>query len=99
MGLGLPKNLRKINATVTLTFSSPNQLETIFHSLLPETKSIAMSRTSTSISKTDNSILLIFDAYDLSSLRASMNSYLSWAASLHRLMETISILKKKTSNS
>jgi len=99
MGLNLSKNLRKINATVTLTFSSPKDVETIFNALNPETKSIATSRTSTSIKRTDNSILLTFDAYDLTSLRAAMNSYLSWAASLHRLMETISILKKKTSNS
>ena len=93
--VNLTKNSRKISAVVTLKFSRQKSADAVFYALNPETKSLTKSRTLVSIKKYGNSISLLFEAHDLTALRAAMNSYLTWAASTQRLADDVQALKEK----
>ena len=94
----MSKHPKKINATVTLTFSDSKAAEAVFYALNPETKSLTTSRASTSIKKEGCEISLTFNACDVVALRVAMNSYIKWVASTHHLAKIVLALKRETSN-
>lgn len=66
--------MKKVDVSIKLE-KSIGQI--VIRSLQPELDTIG-SRTKIKLIETDNGIKLSFDANDISSLRAALNSYLRW---------------------
>lgn len=70
----------KKNALIRLELSSKRQLEILLKALLPETRKPTTSRSRISIEGKDKTLIIRIETKDTSALRATLNSYLRWAA-------------------
>lgn len=66
-----------------------NLLESIQLALEPEAKTPSSDRSSTSISVSDNQLVLKTDANDVSALRANLNSYLRWVEGIQGIVDNL----------
>ncbi|MCK4477980.1 hypothetical protein KAU88_05590 [Candidatus Bathyarchaeota archaeon] len=70
----------KRNAVIHFELASKKQLEILLNALMPETKKPATSRSKVSIKGEGKKLIIRIEAKDTSALRATLNSYLRWAA-------------------
>ncbi len=77
-----------VNAVVLIDLD-PNLLESIQLALEPEAKTPSSDRSSTSISVSDNQLVLKTDANDVSALRANLNSYLRWVEGIQGIVDNL----------
>jgi tRNA threonylcarbamoyladenosine modification (KEOPS) complex Pcc1 subunit len=74
---------------VQIEFDNPQMLHAIEQALAPEEKSAPTDRVVSSLERTDSTIRLQFNAVDLVSLRAAVNSYLRLITSIQNVLEVI----------
>jgi KEOPS complex subunit Pcc1 len=86
----------KRSATIHLELSSETFVETLLKALLPETKKPATSRSKVSIRSEGKKLIMKVEARDTSALRATLNSYLRWAAVVRDTLETAAKLEDQT---
>lgn len=72
-----------------IEFDNPRMLHAIEQALAPEEKSTPTDRVISSLKRTDTTIRLQFNAFDLVSLRAAVNSYLRLIISIQNVLETV----------
>ncbi len=77
-------------ATVEIEVEENMEAETVYAALLPETMSAPTSRTKAKIYASKQKIKIIIETDTTSSLRAALNSYLSWVSSI---LKTLKYLK------
>jgi len=86
----------KASTAITLHFPSRKRLEMVLKALKPETEMHPSTRRSkVSVSGKQNSLILGFEANDISALRASINSYLRWIMLINDSFQAIEELCKK----
>jgi len=86
----------KRSATIHLELPSEKFVETLLKALLPETKKPATSRSKVNIRSEGKKLIIKVEAKDTSALRATLNSYLRWAALVRDTYETAAKLEKTT---
>ncbi|MCW3985663.1 MAG: KEOPS complex subunit Pcc1 [Candidatus Bathyarchaeota archaeon] len=84
----------KRNAVIHFEFPSKKQLEILLNALMPETKKPATSRSKVSIEGEGKKLIIRIEAKDTSALRATLNSYLRWAALVKDTYEAVASLEK-----
>lgn len=84
----------KRNAVIHFEFPSKTQLEILLNALMPETKKPATSRSKVSIEGEGKKLIMRIEAEDTSALRATLNSYLRWAALVKDTYEAVVSLEK-----
>jgi KEOPS complex subunit Pcc1 len=70
----------KRTAKIDLEFSSEELVEILLKALLPEAQKPATSRSKVNIKSEGKKLMIRVEAKDTSALRATLNSYLRWAA-------------------
>ncbi|OYT59662.1 MAG: hypothetical protein B6U75_03355 [Desulfurococcales archaeon ex4484_217_1] len=84
----------KRKARIVLEFDSEEEARIIYEAVLPEAKSMPTERTKASIIKENNLIELTIEADSTSSLRAALNSYLSWFSSILKTVKYVREVEK-----
>jgi tRNA threonylcarbamoyladenosine modification (KEOPS) complex Pcc1 subunit len=84
----------KGSASLLLRLDDVNAAETVRSAILPEILGFQSPRSEVSLKLVSENLLLEIKAYDISSLRAVLNSYLRW---IQCAEETIRILQEDTS--
>ncbi len=84
----------KRSAVIRLELPSKKQLEILLDALLPETRKPATSRSKVNIESQDRQLTIRIEAKDTSALRATVNSYLRWAALVKNIHEAAQSLEK-----
>jgi tRNA threonylcarbamoyladenosine modification (KEOPS) complex Pcc1 subunit len=79
----------KAKASISLKFCNPNQLAAMVTALKPETDSPVAHRASVNLQVQDCFLVLTIDAKDTVALRATINTYLRWIASIVNIMATL----------
>jgi tRNA threonylcarbamoyladenosine modification (KEOPS) complex Pcc1 subunit len=82
----------RARAAVRLRFPSKKRLEIVVKALEPEVKKHATKRSKASIGKENTSLILKVEAMDTVALRATLNAYLRWIATVHNVLSTLSSL-------
>ncbi|MEM2341957.1 MAG: KEOPS complex subunit Pcc1 [Candidatus Bathyarchaeia archaeon] len=77
--------IREAHAILRLEFPTEKEAEIISRSIWPETESAAKYRSKVKAIRESNRIMLIFESKDMTSLRASINSYLNWIMLLRNI--------------
>lgn len=77
--------IRGASALIRLTFPSEREAEVIGASMKPEAEVASKYRSKVKISRDGRSIIILFESKDITALRASINSYLSWLMSLREI--------------
>ena len=75
--------------TVQIEFDDPQMLNATEQALAPEEKSTPTDRVVSYLERTDTAIRIKFNALDLVSLRAAVNSYLRLIISIQNVLEAI----------
>ncbi|MFQ6125352.1 MAG: KEOPS complex subunit Pcc1 [Candidatus Heimdallarchaeota archaeon] len=78
-----------IACTIQIEFDDSQILHASKEALIPEEKAMPTNRVATKIKSTNTSILLQFNAFDLVSLRAAVNSYLRWLIGIRSVLTTL----------
>jgi len=73
-------------AEITIEFNSSETAKTLYKALLPETMSAPTFKTKVNIVFLEQKIKITIEADTTSSLRAALNSYLSWISSILKLL-------------
>jgi len=84
----------KRKARIVLEFDSEEEARIIYEAVLPEAKSMPTERTKAFIVKENNLIELTIEADSTSSLRAALNSYLSWFSSILKTVKYVREVEK-----
>jgi tRNA threonylcarbamoyladenosine modification (KEOPS) complex Pcc1 subunit len=79
----------KAKAVVRLKFPSKNHLDIVLRALRPETVKPTTVRSSGSLEKEGNFLVLKIQAKDTIALRAALNAYLRWIGSVLNVLEVI----------
>ena len=79
----------KTSALIRLKFSSEKLLETVFKALEPEVKKPSTVRSSATLKKEGDFLVLKVEAKDTVALRATLNAYLRWINSMMNAIETL----------
>ena len=82
----------KYSSVIRLKFPSEREAQIFWESLKPETESPATPRSHVRMELMGSLLTFSFEAKDLTALRASLNSYLSW---LHLLKSIYEMLEKE----
>ncbi|HVO36650.1 MAG TPA: KEOPS complex subunit Pcc1 [Candidatus Acidoferrum sp.] len=82
----------KTSALIRLKLSSEKLLETVFKALEPEVKKPSTMRSSATLKKEGEFLVLKVEAKDTVALRATLNAYLRW---INSIMSSIETLKKQ----
>ncbi len=77
-----------VNAVVLIDLDT-NLLESIQLALEPEAKTPSSDRSTTTISVSDDKLVLKTDAHDVSALRANLNSYLRWVEGIQSIVDNL----------
>lgn len=77
--------IRGVSAVIRLTFPSEREAEVVGVSIKPEAEAASKYRSKVKISRDGRSIIMLFESKDITALRASINSYLSWLMSLREI--------------
>ncbi len=77
------------HAALEIEVPSENIADILYRALTPETESVPSDRASVIVSKSGSSIILEIQAGDLTALRASMNSFLSWISGSLRAVASV----------
>jgi KEOPS complex subunit Pcc1 len=83
-----PKRLAG-HAALRIEVSSESIADILYRALTPETESVPSDRASVNVSTSGSAIIVEIQAGDLTALRASMNSYLSWISGSLRVVDSI----------
>ncbi len=75
--------------TIELDMGTDEFAAIILSALLPETKSIPSDRAKTKVSSNGSKIIIQIDAGDLTSMRAAINSFLSWVSGSQRAVDSV----------
>lgn len=86
----------KRSAIIHLELPSEKLAETLLKALLPETKKPTTSRSIVNIRSEGKKLIIKVEARDTSALRATLNSYLRWAAVVRDTFETAVKLENQT---
>lgn len=79
--------IKGAHAVLRIKYPSEREAETTYRAIYPETRVVLRYRTKISISRDGMYIVLTFEAKDVTALRASINSYLSWIMALKNIYE------------
>lgn len=79
---------------IRINVKSAAKAEKIVDALIPESEATQKFRSQLSIKKHGSEISLIFKAPDISSLRASVNSFTRWVWLLNKTLETLDSMEK-----
>jgi tRNA threonylcarbamoyladenosine modification (KEOPS) complex Pcc1 subunit len=82
-------------AKIVFHFHHTEHLEIILKALRPEVEKPATRRSSLSLAKDDESLVLEVETKDTVALRATLNAYLRWASSLMNVLE---VLEERSQN-
>ena len=82
------KSEMSVNAIVTIILEN-DLLESVRLALEPEAKTPSSDRSSTVIKVSDNKLVLMTDANDVSALRANLNSYLRWVEGIQGIVDNL----------
>ncbi|MEM2915499.1 MAG: KEOPS complex subunit Pcc1 [Candidatus Bathyarchaeia archaeon] len=77
------------SAIITVSIDSATKAEKIFAALTPESKATERFRSHVTIKKRGKTVILHFRAPDVTSLRASVNSYCRWTWLLNKTLEVL----------
>ncbi len=77
------------HAALKIEVPSENTADILYRALMPETESVPSDRASVIVSISGSSIILEIQAGDLTALRASMNSFLSWISGSLRALVSV----------
>ena len=80
----------EIQAEIKIVFNDPNASGAIYHALIPESKKAPTERSISKISRKNNTIIIHISTHDLTSLRASINSYFKWLKAIIESLKVIS---------
>jgi tRNA threonylcarbamoyladenosine modification (KEOPS) complex Pcc1 subunit len=72
-----------------LRLGSDEEAKLLYSALLPETESVPSDRASTTIAVEGSDLVVEIRADDLTALRASMNSFLSWISACMRALDSM----------
>ncbi|MDW8040765.1 MAG: KEOPS complex subunit Pcc1 [Nitrososphaerota archaeon] len=72
----------KANAVIRLKMPSKESLDIVYEALAPETAKPATTRSRAKLEIEDGFLVLMVEAKDTVALRAALNAYLRWIASL-----------------
>lgn len=86
-----------IACTIQIEFHDPQILHATKQALVPEEIATPTNRVVTHIKCTNTSILLHFNAFDLVSLRAAVNSYLRWLFGIRSVLKILPRITVKKS--
>jgi KEOPS complex subunit Pcc1 len=81
--------IKGAHAVLRVRCSSEKEAEIVTRAIKPETEITARYRSKVKVSRFSDEITLTFEARDIASLRASINSYLSWLISLRNIYELL----------
>jgi KEOPS complex subunit Pcc1 len=70
--------ITEAHAVLHFKLSSEKEAEIISRSIQPETETTTKHRSKVKVTRERDSIILVFESKDVTALRASINSYLSW---------------------
>ncbi|MEM2093080.1 MAG: KEOPS complex subunit Pcc1 [Candidatus Bathyarchaeia archaeon] len=85
----------KAKATVHLKFTSEEELNVISRALTPEMERPPTNRYEAEIKIEGNSLFLTVEARDTVALRASLNAYLRWILTIHKIFSLLNPEKQK----
>ena len=74
---------------IKINIDSNSKAEKIMLALTPEVKATERFRSQVNIRRRDKTIILFFKAPDITSLRASVNSFSRWAWLLNQTLEAL----------
>jgi len=74
-------------AIVEVEVERAKEAETLYMAIMPETKSSPTSKTSAEIYVSNQKIKIIIETDTTSSLRAALNSHLSWISSILKTLK------------
>lgn len=74
--------IESARAILRIRCSSDMEAEVISEAIRPETRATVRYRSKVSLSRVNEYIMLVFESRDTTSLRAAINSYLSWLIAL-----------------
>ena len=80
----------RARAAVRLRFPSKRHLEIVADALEPEVRKPATKRSRASIEKENTSLILKVEAMDTVALRATLNAYLRWIATVYDVLSNLS---------
>ncbi len=86
------------SAIINIDVESEAKAEKISSALILESKTTARFRSNVTIKKAGKTVKLYFEAPDITSLRASINSFCRWVWMLNKTLEVIKILESRESN-
>ena len=78
----------QVSANIEITLSD-EIINIVKESLLPETETPSSDRSSVELNIVDGGLMLVFNASDISALRAAMNSYLRWIQGIINMFNVI----------
>jgi len=84
----------KREAHIILEFDSEEEARVVYEAVLPEAKSMPTERTKAFIAREGNKVELVVEADSTSSLRAALNSYLSWFSSILNTVKYVREVEK-----
>lgn len=82
----------KANAVIRLEIPSKGCLEIVYRALVPEAAKPATSRSKAQLKIEDGLLILAVEAKDIVALRAALNAYLRWIASLCNVLSVLDSL-------
>jgi tRNA threonylcarbamoyladenosine modification (KEOPS) complex Pcc1 subunit len=82
------QNFSKVSANIEITLSD-EIINIVKESLLPETETPSSDRSSVELNIVEGGLILVFNASDISALRAAMNSYLRWIQGIINMFNVI----------
>lgn len=85
----------KAKATIHLKFSSKEELNVISRALTPEMERPPTTRYKAEIKIEDHSLFLTVEARDTIALRASLNAYLRWILTIHKIFSLLNPEEQK----
>lgn len=74
-------------AVLRIKCSSEREAEVISRAIRPETRAPVRYRSRVEVSRRNEDVILFFESKDTTSLRASINSYLSWLMALKNIYD------------
>ncbi|MGQ4911234.1 MAG: KEOPS complex subunit Pcc1 [Candidatus Thorarchaeota archaeon] len=77
-------SIRRGVSVIRIPMDSEDECRILYQALLPETTSSSTDRSRVDLTVDGNTLILHIEANDLTALRASMNSYLSWISACRR---------------
>ena len=84
------------STTIRLKFSSEKQLSALISALTPEVHKQIGARSKTTLTYSEQSLILNVEASDTIALRAALNAYLRWINSTVNVLETIDKVAEKS---